>query len=112
MKEYPGESPFVRCDPDTETRNNMATELSDCAPTDLPKLQASHEGEHHGDYSGNIPITRSTVVFAMCAAVNSVNLGYDIGISTSAGILVQDDMNLTLTQREIFIGSLNFWASK
>jgi hypothetical protein len=90
----------------------MTTELVDCAPSVLPKLQKTHEGEHHGDYGENIPITRSAYIFAMCAAVNSFNLGYDIGTSTSAGPLVQDDMGLTITEREIFVGSLNFWASK
>jgi hypothetical protein len=105
---YPDASPFVLV---TNT-SAMTTELEDCAPTDLPKLQKTHEGEHHGDYGENIPITRSAFIFAMCAAVNSFNLGYDIGTSTSAGPLVQADMGLTITEREIFVGSLNFWASK
>lgn len=56
-------------------------------------------------------ITRSTYLYAACAAVNSCNLGYDIGISTTAGRLVQQDLNLTNPQREILIGSMNFWAS-
>jgi len=82
-------------------------------PGDMPKLQKTHEGEHHGDYgdSGEVPITRSTYLFALCAAINSVNLGYDIGTSTSAGKLVQKSMDLSVSQREIFVGSLNFWAS-
>ena len=46
----------------------------------------------------------------MCAAVNSCNLGYDIGMSTTAGNLIQEDLDLSDGQREILIGSLNFWA--
>lgn len=57
-------------------------------------------------------ITRATMIFAACAAVNSCNLGFDIGISTQVGVLIQKDMNLSVTQREIFVGSINFYASK
>jgi MFS family permease len=46
----------------------------------------------------------------MCAALNSCNLGYDIGVSTIAGGLIQSDMGLTDIQRELFVGSLNLWS--
>jgi MFS family permease len=58
----------------------------------------------------NHPLTRQTLVFALCAAVNSCNLGYDVGVSTNAGALIQRDMGLTDVQRELFIGSLNMWS--
>jgi MFS family permease len=71
----------------------------------------SHEGEHHGNFdASSVRVTRSTVVFALCAALNSCNLGYDIGVSTHAGGLVQKDLGLTDVQRELFVGSLNFWS--
>lgn len=76
-----------------------------------PKLTQSHEGEHHGDYgSTDVPLLHATKVFALCAAVNSCNLGFDIGVSTSVGSLVQDDFDLSDFEREIFVGSLNFFA--
>ena len=71
----------------------------------------SHLGEHHADQGLTVPITRATYVFSLCAALNSVNLGYDIGVSTEAGRLIQDDLGLSRVEREIFIGSLNFFAS-
>lgn len=75
--------------------------------------QASHVGEHHGEFGDTpIPLTRSTKIYALCASVNSCNLGYDIGVSTEAGRLVQEYFSLSTTQRELFIGSINFWASK
>jgi hypothetical protein len=79
-----------------------------------PKLQATHEGEYHDDYGSGTPveITRAAYLFVLCAALNSCNLGYDIGVSTEAGKLIQDDFDLSRTQREIFVGSINFWASK
>jgi MFS family permease len=71
----------------------------------------SHEGEHHGNFhASSIRVTKSTVIFALCAALNSCNLGYDIGVSTNAGALVQNDLGLSDVQRELFIGSLNFWS--
>jgi hypothetical protein len=80
---------------------------------DHPKLHQTHEGEHHEDFGdGPVKITRSTYIYAFCAAVNSCNLGYDLGVSTEAGKLIQDDFDLTRIQREIFVGSINFWASK
>lgn len=78
-----------------------------------PKLQVTHEGEHHGDFGDvQIKITWHNYLFAFCAAVNSCNLGYDIGVSTEAGQYVQSSMNLTTVQREILLGSINWWASK
>jgi len=71
----------------------------------------SHEGEHHGNFdASSVRVTKSTVIFALCAALNSCNLGYDIGVSTNAGALVQNDLGLSDVQRELFIGSLNFWS--
>ena len=58
----------------------------------------------------NTKVTRSTVIFALCAALNSCNLGYDIGVSTNAGPLVQSEFGLSDVQRELFLGSLNFWS--
>eukprot|EP00977_Amphora_coffeiformis_P018376 scaffold6438_cov181-Amphora_coffeaeformis.AAC.3 len=37
-------------------------------------LQHTREGEHHGDYDNTpVTITRSTYLFAFCAAINSCN---------------------------------------
>lgn len=58
------------------------------------------------------PVTRSTMIYVLCAALNSCNLGYDIGVSTNVSKLIQDDMQLSDRQREVFIGFINFWASK
>lgn len=80
------------------------------APVD-PKLYKTHEGEHHGDFSGSgIPVTRATKLFVACAALNSCNLGYDVGVSSNAGPLIQRNLGLTDVQRELFVGSLNLWS--
>jgi MFS family permease len=84
----------------------------DLASPRLQNLQQTHEGEHHGDYGGGveIPITRSTYIYAFCAALNSCNLGYDVGVSTNVGGLIQDDFGLSDRQREVFVGAINFWS--
>ena len=47
-----------------------------------------------------------------CSLTDSVNLGYDIGVSTNAGPLLQQDPKFALTdpQLELFLGSINFWS--
>jgi hypothetical protein len=82
----------------------------------LKMEQTAHQGEHHHDddfdfESADLPITRATFIFALCASVNSCNLGYDIGVSTEAGRLIQVEFGLSRMQRELFTGSINFWAS-
>ncbi|CAB9501468.1 Facilitated trehalose transporter Tret1 [Seminavis robusta] len=81
-------------------------------PSDEASVQSekTHEGEHHGDYSSDIPISSSVYLYTFCASVNSCNLGYDIGVSTNLGPLIQADFDLTDLERELLIGSLNFMA--
>jgi MFS family permease len=88
----------------------MTTDFS-ISGDNRPTMYKTHEGEHHGDWSdSSVKITRSTYIFAAVAAVNSCNLGYDIGVSTNAGALIQQDFNLSDAQRELFIGFLNLWS--
>jgi sugar porter (SP) family MFS transporter len=85
-----------------------------------PYLQVTHEGEHRHDNTTSLsqqqqplallPITRSTKLWSACAAINSCNLGYDIGVNTGAGPLLQVSLNLTDLQIELFMGSLNLYA--
>lgn len=85
--------------------------MTEESSTSSDDRQQSHEGEHHGDYGSTVvPITRSVRLYTLCAAMNSLNLGYDIGVSTNLGPLIQDDFGLTDVEREILIGSLNFFA--
>lgn len=81
------------------------------ASLEKPKAPQSHEGEHHGDYGSRpVPISRPVKIYALCASINSVSIGYDIGASTNMGPLIQDDFGLSDKEREIVIGALNFFA--
>ena len=73
--------------------------------------EEGHEREHHGDYgSMPVPISSSVRLYTICAAFNSCNLGFDIGVSTNMGPLIQEDFGLSNADREILIGCLNFFA--
>jgi MFS family permease len=78
--------------------------------TDLSSEVAGYKAHETAVSESDLKLTRQTFIFALCAAVNSCNLGYDVGVSTNAGALIQRDMGLTDVQREAFIGSLNMWS--
>jgi len=77
-----------------------------------PMLQQTHEGEFRADHGDHPPIgiTKANKLFAFCAALNSCNLGYDIGVNTDAAMKLQNSMDLSDTELEIFMGSLNLFA--
>lgn len=60
-----------------------------------------------------IKVSKSTYLFVSCAALNSCNLGYDIGVNTSVAKLLKDGDSLALSDRqlEIFMGSINLFAA-
>jgi MFS family permease len=80
--------------------------------TAAPSAVDNSEGMRDGQSSKAPPIniTRSTYIFVLCAAVNSCNLGYDVGVNTNAGPKIQQHFNLTDIQLEFFLGSINFWS--
>lgn len=45
------------------------------------------------------------------ATLNSVNLGFDVGVNSGVGLLIQEDMGLTEWQLGVFMGSLHFVAA-
>jgi sugar porter (SP) family MFS transporter len=78
---------------------------------DTDKSTASYTSSSRtANNSAPFPVTKATYLYAFCAALNSVNLGYDLGVSTNAGPLILDDFQLTTKQLELFLGSLNFWS--
>jgi hypothetical protein len=88
----------------------MASGMTDVLSPSPPRPDDPHQPERRIHPPGII-ISAATYRFVLCAALNSCNLGYDIGVSTEAGRLLQADFGLSNRQREIFIGSINFWAS-
>eukprot|EP00928_Gymnodinium_smaydae_P050371 TRINITY_DN33931_c0_g1_i1.p1 TRINITY_DN33931_c0_g1~~TRINITY_DN33931_c0_g1_i1.p1 ORF type:complete len:477 (+),score=47.72 TRINITY_DN33931_c0_g1_i1:61-1491(+) len=50
-------------------------------------------------------------LIAACATINSVNLGFDIGVNSGVGLLIQRDMKLSDWELGVFMGSIHFVAA-
>ena len=72
--------------------------------------QQEQPAKHIPPNPPTLKITRSTKLYAFCAALNSCNLGYDIGVNTGAGMLLQNSLSLSDVQLEVFMGSINLFA--
>jgi MFS family permease len=97
--------------PSSSTAPPLSTVTSSSAPTSWLKQSFDDLKKQYDDSSKNKPpISKWTKIYAFCAALNSVNLGYDIGVSTNAGPLIMDHFNLSDLQLELFLGSINFWS--
>lgn len=110
---HPVAGPDLDFNYDDTPKEDVTDEPDDHLPNpDAPKLHQSHPGEHRGDFGTDQPIKISSKVYlwAFCAALNSCNLGYDIGVNTGAGPLIQEDFDLSDLQIELFFGSLNLFA--
>ena len=72
--------------------------MSTSKPIDSHHL---HHDNHNNDDGREettvaaVTITKATYLFVFCASLNSCNLGFDIGVSTEAGRLIQNDMGLS-----------------
>ena len=83
------------------------------SPTTRSKRYKTLQEEEYGDDEQAVRATAVTIwtyIFAFIAALNSVNLGYDIGVSTNAGPKIAETFDLTDGELELFLGSLNFWT--
>jgi len=50
-------------------------------------------------------------LIAACATLNSVNLGFDVGVSSGVGLLVQEDMHLSDWELSLFRGAIQLMAA-
>eukprot|EP00928_Gymnodinium_smaydae_P040310 TRINITY_DN2734_c0_g3_i1.p1 TRINITY_DN2734_c0_g3~~TRINITY_DN2734_c0_g3_i1.p1 ORF type:complete len:521 (-),score=63.23 TRINITY_DN2734_c0_g3_i1:427-1959(-) len=51
------------------------------------------------------------LLISMCSALNSANIGFDIGVSSGVAILIREDMDLNDVQVGAFIGLIHFIAA-
>ena len=107
----------------SSTRSPLpAIHVSHLLPIHVPLVQVSGTSDNGSNFS-NSPttsgdpakdntsaITNAAYWFAFCAALNSCNLGYDIGVSTNAGPKIQSYFALDDGRLELFLGSINFWS--
>merc|ERR1711971_1186801 len=77
-------------------------------PIEERVVDRTEAGEFHGDsHDVKISITPRVYIYAICAAINSCNLGYDIGISSGAAKKVQNSLDLSGVQVQLFLQSVN-----
>jgi len=95
-------------DPGVSWDDHAGDDSQDASPRTT--LKQSRAAEWHGDHGEVFKLTRATYLFAACAALNSCNLGYDIGVNTDAASKLQRSMDLTDVKLELFMGSLNLFA--
>ncbi|KAH0655572.1 hypothetical protein KY285_030454 [Solanum tuberosum] len=53
------------------------------------------------------PLNKYALACALLASTNSILLGYDIGVMSGAVLFIKDNMNISSSQVEILVGSLN-----
>ena len=71
------------------------------------KLQRKEEYISQNEIFG---INRHVLVLSLCAAFNSVIIGFNLGVFGGVVFVLQDYMNLDTFQSELLIGMLNFVA--
>ena len=79
------------------------------SPRNTPK-EDEEEYQCRNKRSSPTPISWSVLRYAACAALNSCTLGYDLGVNTSASLLVQTSMDLSKSQIELFVAAMDFFA--
>lgn len=62
------------------------------------------------DANTKTALTSSVLLYTAAAALNSCTLGYDLGVNTSAALLVQTSLKLTDVQIETFVGAMDLFA--
>ncbi|CAH9141708.1 unnamed protein product [Cuscuta epithymum] len=64
-------------------------------------------GVSHPEGKGNRPNNKYVLACAIFASLNCVLLGYDVGVMSGAIIFMQEDLQLTEVQEEVFVGILS-----
>ena len=70
----------------------------------------NHNGHRGEDGEGYVKVTWAVLLFTACASINSCNLGYDVGVNTNVGPLLQERFLLSDLQLGLFLGGLNIFA--
>ena len=91
--------------------------MKSSAPTEHTPILAVTRNKGNGDVHENATadtptksISSTVYLLTFCAALGSCNLGFDIGVNTDAGKLVQDSMELSNEELEFFMGFINLFA--
>ncbi|KAH7533298.1 probable polyol transporter 4 [Ziziphus jujuba] len=70
--------------------------------------EMKEDEDHHQKEDRRSSIKRYVFACAVFASLNSVLLGYDVGVMSGAIIFIQEDLKITEVQEEVLIGILSF----
>ncbi|XP_010242001.1 PREDICTED: probable polyol transporter 4 [Nelumbo nucifera] len=73
--------------------------------SDLPDVD--DPSYHHCQQSRSDNTKKYVIACAIFASLNSVLLGYDVGVMSGAIIFIQEDLNITEVQEEVLVGILS-----
>lgn len=85
-------------------KSNKPSEMESTAPTAVDAIEAEQSSKMP---SMGFGINKYTLICSILASTNSILLGYDIGVMSGAVLYIQENLNISSTQVEILVGSLN-----
>lgn len=71
------------------------------------KYELVNSNSVHDNSNPSSPMNKYVIGCVVLASMNSILLGYDIGVMSGAIIFIQEDLNITEVEEEVLIGSLN-----
>ena len=79
-----------------------------CAGPPAPVLR--RDDCRRGGRDPSIPPNKRNIITIQCASLNSILLGYDIGVFGGALLFIRREYHVTTFQQELLVGSLNVLA--
>ncbi|KAF8409302.1 hypothetical protein HHK36_005376 [Tetracentron sinense] len=74
---------------------------------DSELTEEDDESHHHHQQDRTNNTNRYVIACAIFASLNSVLLGYDVGVMSGAILFIQEDLKITEVQQEVLVGSLS-----
>ncbi|XP_042519031.1 probable polyol transporter 4 [Macadamia integrifolia] len=71
------------------------------------ELTENEDASHHRQQAGTNNTKRYVFACVVFASLNSVLLGYDVGVMSGAIIFIQEDLKITEVQEEVLVGCLS-----
>ncbi|KAF3793333.1 Polyol transporter 5 [Nymphaea thermarum] len=90
--------------PEEERREAVRVELEKSQQGEVVTPASSSRSEEKA------PLNKYAFACAVLASMNSILLGYDIGVMSGAILFIKEDLRISSTQEEILVGSLNFFS--
>eukprot|EP01018_Ginkgo_biloba_P001612 Gb_04388 [translate_table: standard] len=77
------------------------------SPEDSKFPAGKYELVNNKSSPGKRPMNKYMIACAVLASMNSILLGYDVGVMSGAILFIQEDLHLKEVEEEVLVGSLN-----